>query len=360
MATTVRNDDDPRRIATVVAVRFSALGDVAMTIPVVYALCRTYPRLRVVMVTKKATAGLFVNRPDNLVVEGIDLHTDYSGPTAMLRLWRDLRRRYGFLFLADLHDVLRTKLLRAIARFSPVRVAVIDKGRAAKAALIGSSISHPRPLQSSFGRYADVFARLGFPVADEGGEKFTTITDPAAPTADISAVAPAKLPGERWIAIAPFAAHTSKIYPAELMTRVIELLGATPGVRLFFFGAGEAEQSRIEEWIAGNPRAISLAGRRLGFATELELLSRMDAALTMDSANMHLALLAGVRTVSLWGATHPCFGFGGWKADAALQLGVELDCRPCSVFGNATCRRGDMACFRLIDPRSVVDRLLGQ
>ncbi|MDE6176671.1 MAG: glycosyltransferase family 9 protein, partial [Paramuribaculum sp.] len=343
-----RSSDTRPRKACIIT-RFSALGDVAMTIPAVYGICRSNPSTQFVMVTKAAVAPLMMNRPENLAVEGIDLKNDYRGPLAMWRLWRYLSGRYDIASFADLHDVLRTKLLRAAAKLGGTATAAIIKDRRTKKRLIGTSTEHPATLPTTIERYADVFRRLGFAPA----EKFTTLFE-GQPLADISAITPEKRQGERWIAIAPFAAHPSKIYPRELMSSVVARLAALDNVRLFFFGAGAEERDRIRVWTERHRCSISLAEQRLGFPVELELLRRMDAVVTMDSANMHLAALAGAPVVSLWGATHPCFGFGGWQQPGSRRLGADLECRPCSVFGNKPCRRADMLCFRRIPPADVV------
>lgn len=333
----------------IVAVRFSALGDVALTLPVLYDICRNNPSQRFVMLTKQAVTGLFVNPPANLEVIGVDLVNDYRGATGMMRLMASLRRRFHIVAFADLHSVLRTRLLSMMARLHGARVATINKGRRDKKRLLGRSLFNPSTLTSTSDRYREVFSRLGL----TGTGDFTTIGE-GIPHADISSITAEKRPGERWIAIAPFAAHLPKIYPADLMKEVVDSLATLPDVRLFFFGAGEKENEQINNWCAPHANATSLAGRRLGFATELELLRRMDVMLSMDSANLHLATLAGAPTVTIWGATHPCFGFAGNNPDPARQLGVALECRPCSVFGNKPCRRGDLKCLRSISPQQVV------
>ena len=95
-----------------------------------------------------------------------------------------------------------------------------------------------------------------------------------------------------------------------------------------------------------------------GLNEELILISHLDVMISMDSANMHLASLVGTRVVSVWGATHPYCGFLGWnqKEEDAVQ-NTELECRPCSVFGNKPCHRGDFECMNSISPNAIIERL---
>ncbi|MEG0191459.1 MAG: glycosyltransferase family 9 protein, partial [Lachnospiraceae bacterium] len=85
--------------------------------------------------------------------------------------------------------------------------------------------------------------------------------------------------------------------------------------------------------------------------------SYLDVMLSMDSANMHLASLVGIPVVSVWGATHPYAGFMGWKQQPDHTVQVDLSCRPCSVYGQKPCFRGDYACLMQITPRQVIEKI---
>ena len=86
-------------------------------------------------------------------------------------------------------------------------------------------------------------------------------------------------------------------------------------------------------------------------------MSYIDVMVSMDSANMHLASLVGTTVVSVWGATHPYAGFMGWNQKEENAVQVTLPCRPCSIFGNKPCRRGDYACLRQIEPSDIIQKI---
>jgi ADP-heptose:LPS heptosyltransferase len=86
-------------------------------------------------------------------------------------------------------------------------------------------------------------------------------------------------------------------------------------------------------------------------------MSHLNAMISMDSANMHLASLVGVPVVSVWGATHPYAGFMGWKQSPVNAVQLDMPCRPCSVFGQKPCRRKDGACLRGIMPERVIEKV---
>lgn len=163
--------------------------------------------------------------------------------------------------------------------------------------------------------------------------------------------------GEKWIGIAPFAAHKGKIYPLEKMERVIELLlEREPNCRIFLFGGGAEERELLTQWESRHDRCTcALLG---SLYNELVLMSHLDTMVSMDSANMHLASLTGTRVVSVWGATHPFAGFMGWNQSPADAVQTTLPCRPCSIFGNKPCLHGDFPCLNSITPEEIVERVL--
>ncbi len=346
--------NNPRGLRSVLIARFSALGDVAMTIPVVYSACRCYPDIRFTFLTRKSMTSIFVNPPANLTVVGVNLEQEYKGVAGLYRLYCEMRRTMDFDGFIDLHDVLRTKILGAICRLHGIPVAVINKGRRGKRALTRRYHKILLPLQSTRARYRQVFHKIGLPVES----RFDGLFDsrPVAPES-YAKICPPKKPGEVWIGIAPFAKHEGKIYPLNQMEEVVIALTKAPGVRLFFFGGGEREAQILNAWAEKYDGCISLAGKRYGFPTELSLVSCLDVMVSMDSANMHLASLVNTPVVSVWGATHPYCGFKGWRQREDDMVQLPMTCRPCSVFGNKPCYRGDYLCLRGIAPKLILDRI---
>ena len=104
------------------------------------------------------------------------------------------------------------------------------------------------------------------------------------------------------------------------------------------------------------PRVKSVVGK-YALDNELALISQLDVLLCMDSANMHFASLVGTRVISIWGATHPYAGFYGYHQDSGDVIQENLPCRPCSVFGQKPCLRGDWACMTLITPERIVEKV---
>ncbi len=333
--------------------RFSALGDVAMTLPSVYDACTANPDVEFYYLTRHHPAQVFINRPANLTMAAVNLD-NYKGVGGMWRLAKALRKRYGITDYVDLHDVLRTKLLRLFMRMAGVKVSRLDKGRKAKKELTRPNNKVLVQLKPMPERYRDVFYRAGISLANDfdtlwGKEKGNP--------ADFAAVTGPKQPGEYWMAVAPFAKHQGKIYPIDNLDRVVAHLDKKPGCKIFVFGFGEKESGVIEKLRSRYGNVVNMASANLGIAAELSLLSHCDVMLSMDSANMHLASLVGLRTVSVWGATHPYTGFLGWRQRTRDVVQLDMTCRPCSVFGDRPCLRGDYHCLAGITPKMVIDKI---
>ena len=334
----------------VLVMRLSALGDVAMTIPVLYPACRANPDTRFVMITKAWPASMFHDRPDNLMVVGIDVNKEYKGLFGLIKLASHLRKQYDIDAVADLHSVMRTWIIGAWMKLCGIPVARLDKQRARRKALINHKSDEP--VTPTHDRYRQVFQQLGIEVPDD----FTRLYD--GKPLPVSPIVLDKEPGQRWIAISPFSAHEGKVYPLKLMEQVIAQLSKRDNYWIFLMGGGKAEKIALRAIARNNERVISMAEIKHGFTDEYALFGKCDLMLTMDSANMHLASLMGLKAITIWGATAPACGFLGYGQDSGIDIQLDMDCRPCSIYGERDCRYGDYRCLARITPEQVVERVV--
>lgn len=331
-------------------VRFSALGDVAMTVPVIDSLAKQYPDLSITMLSKGFVAPLFAHMPQNVHFKGVNLN-DYKGLGGLYRLYKELKQEQ-FDAIADIHDVLRTKVLRCFFSLARVKTAHIDKGRNEKKALCRNKDKRLVQLKTSFQRYADVFQSLGFPVKMQ----FQSIFENKKGDVGLFDQLAKPTENQQWIGIAPFATHKGKILPIETTAEVIDLLCQDHRNHLFLFGGGQQEIDQLNALAEGKSQVTVVAGQ-LKMAGELALMSHLHVMVSMDSANMHLASLVGTPVVSVWGATHPFAGFMGWGQSDSRAVQKDLACRPCSIFGNKPCLRGDYACLTSLSAQEIVSKV---
>ena len=322
-----------------------------MAVPVLYSFAKRYPMHQLTLLSRENAAPLFSYAPENIHFLGINLNK-YSGVVGLTELYHELQAMH-FDGVADFHDVLRTKYLRLAFHAGGVPTASIDKGRSDRRALTRKHDKKAEQLTDSFERYALVLAELGYPFEIHFQSIFST-QRPALP-AEITKVT--GLREGNWVGIAPFAQHEGKIYPLDLMEQVIALLDSRRDMHIFLFGAGEKEKEWCLKCQNKFSNVLSLVGS-FHLEKELLLMSHLDAMVSMDSANMHLASLVNTPVVSLWGATHPYAGFAGLQPKGSIILQKSLDCRPCSIFGTKPCFKSNYECLRAITPQEVVDAIL--
>ena len=139
---------------TYLIIRFSTIGNVAMTVPVVASLSRRYPNDRFIIAGKKDLGAMFASMP-NVVFHEVDNHLDWHG---VGELWRELKDQVDSVI--DLQDVRRTRVLDLLMQLSGKRVTKVHYGRLRKQLItqFGWSL---RPLPSEFERYRDTFRRAG-------------------------------------------------------------------------------------------------------------------------------------------------------------------------------------------------------
>lgn len=326
-----------------------------MAVPVVWALATQYPDIRVTVLSKSFARTLFEDLAPNVNFMEADLNTEYHGVKGLNALYRRLVAKQ-FTKVADLHNVLRSDYLRMRFNLGRYRVEHIDKHRRQRRKLVSYKNKVRQQLPSSFENYAEVFKRLGYPIDIS---KFHSIFPEEGGNINLlPAIFGPKKSFEQWIGIAPFAAHRGKIYPIQKMLEVLILLTQRyPKARLFLFGRGQEEEKVFSEWTSEIPQAVFAGAHLENMYQELILMSHLDVMISMDSANMHMASLVETPVVSIWGATHPVAGFMGWRQNPDNAVQVNLDCRPCSIYGNKPCLRGDYACLNNITPEMIVEKV---
>jgi ADP-heptose:LPS heptosyltransferase len=307
------------------------LGDVAMTLPVIYSLAEQYPQLQITVLTRPFFKRIFLNAPSNVEVRT----TTAKSVGEVVGLARRLSRE-GFDAVADFHDVLRSRVMRMVFRLRGLKVATIDKQRRHRRQLTDKKT---REFQMSYiSRYADVLRRLGLPLASLTFKSLLPESE------------------RRGVGIAPFARYATKTYPAELMQQVARRL-TDAGHQVYLFGSRGHEAEMLEQWREANPVLTVVAGT-MTIEEELAAMSRLQVMLAMDSANMHLASLVATPVVSVWGSTIPQCGFMGYGQSVDNAVWLDLPCQPCSVAGLERCPKSTLECLCALSPERVAERVL--
>lgn len=326
------------------------MGDVAMTVPVLRALVLQHPETKITVVSRPSFQAFFADIP-NVNFFGVDLNQRHKGFFGLLRLFFDLRKLEIDL-VADLHNVLRSKVVRILFALSGKKVAATDKGRAEKKALTSLTNKVFAPLKPMAERHVDTFQQLGFSI---------DITHPKFPEKAVLSEEFISFTGtknQNWIGIAPFAHYESKVYPQDLMQHVIDALAENKNNYLFLFGGGATEIQKLQQLQNKHDNVIVVAGK-LAFEAEIQLISNLDVMLSMDSGNSHIAAMLGVKAITLWGATHPYAGFKPFNQPDAFCLTADrtqYPLLPTSIYGNKKVKGYDEV-MRTILPSQVVEKI---
>lgn len=339
--------------------RFSAMGDVALLVPVVKSFVSANPEVELTIATRPKFAPLFEGM-ERVVVFSADVDKMYTGIFGMFRLCKRLLQDGPYELVIDMHDHIRTKLLRFFFKLFGGRVVVFEKGRNEKKLFIKKAISAPLKLPHTVERYRLAFERAGFsfPILDP--PYFEQKESRQAVLNWIGFDEPdAKL---KWIGVAPFAMHKSKIWPIENYKLLFELLIAkeASNIKFLLFGGGEHEILFFDSLKKQFPKHVEVVAGKLKLRQEIALMQCLDVMLCVDSSNMHMAALANVPLLSIWGGTHTDLGFGPFKKGKESVIEIErkeLPCRPCSVYGSKTCYIGDFPCLVRISPAHVFERV---
>lgn len=324
----------------ILIIRLSALGDVAISAPLIKEYASKNPDIKFTMVSVKLMEPFFKG-VKNLHFVSINLKQDGS-------FWKVVKFAKSLLKLkptavADIHNVLRSRIIRYYLLLHGIPCKVIHKNRARRRELTKRNNKNLSPMNSSQRNYEDVLVALKL-------KDLNFANTPVAPKKKVNT-------GVRQIGIAPFAKHKGKCWPLEYMEQVVAILSKDLNHKIILFGGGTEEERILMGWEQKYSNTHSVVGKYT-LEQELEVINGLDVMVSMDSANMHFASFVRTPVVSVWGATHPSAGFYGWGQNPANAVQAEMPCRPCSIYGSKECRRGDYACLWEVKPQDVISKIM--
>ena len=322
-----------------------------MCVPVLRSFVKQNPEIKITILSRAFLKPLFKGL-HNVDFFTADVDGKHKGVFGLYRLYKELKllRIDG---VADIHNVLRSKVVRFCFAFSQKKIVVIDKGRTEKKALTRSKHKVFKQLKTSHERYADVFRKLGF-ILDLSNPEFSKKEELV--NFPFSTL---KEKDIKWLGIAPFAQYQSKMYPLDLIEKVISGLVDLKQFRLFLFGGGKKELEILENLSLKFDNVTNVAGK-VKLKDELNLIAHLDCMVSMDSANSHLSAMQGVQTITLWGVTHPYAGFAPFNQPFEQMILPDLTMYPnipCSIYGNKVCK-GYEDIMRSIPPEKVIDKII--
>ncbi len=326
---------------------FSSISNVAAIVPQLSGLVNDYPQHEFIVLSRSFLCPLFDKLP-RVTFVGADIRGMHKGLAGVYRLFKQLYSMKPDVVL-DMQCSWRTKMITFLFALLRTKTIKIGFARTEQKRLIAKGAKKHHPIPTIFDRQARLYAKIGLKINDS----FCKLYKP-----NVEQIAKIKeLYGEKqgcWIGVAPFSIARGKILPFRKMKNVIAHFDKQPNIKIFLFGAGEMENELLSDWqsLYSNVYAVHT---NLQLEDELTLMNYLDVMVCMDSANMHLASLMGVKVVSIWGATHPYSGFLGWKQSMDNCVGVDFSCRPCTAHSDRKCKYGDYRCLESLHSSKIIE-----
>lgn len=323
----------------VLVIRFSSIGDIILTSPVLRCLKQQVPGVEVHFLTKKSFGPLVEHSP---YVDRVHVLEDSLGD-AIRRLKPE---RYDLV--VDLHHNLRTlrvkRALGATAKSFP-------KLNREKWLLVNFKIDK-LPGIHIVDRYMDTVAHLGVRNDGQGLDLFIP------PACEVHAVSLPETHRKGYIALCIGGGHATKRLPRH---RLVELAGKLHGPVVIIGGPEDKAIGRAIADAVG-ARAYDATGRYdlMGSAS---LIRQASGVIAHDSGAMHVASAFRKNLVSIWGNTVPQFGMGPYIPQHPERAHISevngLNCRPCSKLGYDRCPKGHFRCMELQDLHRVAAQVNG-
>ncbi len=321
----------------ILVLRFSSIGDIVLTTPVVRALARQLPGAEVHFATKPAYRGLLEANP---YVARVHL---LGG--SLRELVQQLKAE-KFDYVVDLHHNLRTLL---ITRQLAIKSSSFDKLNWQKWLLVNTKIDR-LPRVHIVARYLAAAAPLGVHDDGQGLDYFI----PADQEIDLASLPAPFAAG--YVAVAIGAQHATKRLPLEKLVELCQRLAPRPVILLggpedapvaqAIIAAATSSENKV---LISAPDAHSLIENgcgRYSLHQSASLLRQAELVVSHDTGLMHIAAAFGRPIVSIWGNTVPEFGMYPFRTEYKVLEVAGLSCRPCSKIGFDKCPQGHFRCMR--------------
>lgn len=282
----------------ILVLRFSGMGNVALIVPVLRSFVAEHQDVEVTIVTRPRFSPFFAGI-ERVIVFDADIDHKFKGFFGIRQLFRALVLKKNYDLVIDLHDHVRTIILRNLFKLFGKRVVVFDKAKEKKT-VGGKGNKNTETSPNTLARYHAAFEKAGF--------NFKLLQPPyLLPTEESKKIIEAWFEkkglakNERWIGLAPFAKDKSKIWPVANYPKVIDLVLRKTPVKFFLYGGGDEEIQYFEDLQLLFPEQLVIVAGRLKLPQEITLMHHLNLMVCVDSPNRHLAELSSTQVLTIPG-----------------------------------------------------------
>lgn len=330
----------------ILVIRFSSIGDIVLTTPVVRCIKKEYPRAELHYLTKKQFQGIVESNP--YIVKVHLLEGDIQ--PIVLGLLKE-----KFDYVIDLHNNLRTRYVRALLRQafnSRVESFKVNKLNIRKWLLTRFKMKI-MPDQSIVDRYFATVKEINVKNDGQGLDYFIP---------ELEEIKKDDLPMSHslgFVACAIGGQHETKKMPVEKWKQLCSQL-PFPIVLL----GGKEDVAAAEEIRKVDEVKVYSACGKFSLHESADIVKRARFVIAHDTGLMHIAAAFKKPIISIWGNTvpelgmYPYYGYNNLKSNIAPQSFImeqQLGCRPCSKIGYAKCPKGHFKCMQNQDISKIVD-----
>ncbi|WP_299255825.1 glycosyltransferase family 9 protein [uncultured Cytophaga sp.] len=309
----------------ILILRFSSIGDIVLTTPVVRCLKEQVSGVEVHYATKSAFKNIVSNNP---YIDKVHI-LDHSTNALITEL-----KNEQFDIIIDLHKNLRTK---KIIWSLGVKSYSFNKLNIRKWLFVNWKLK-TMPDKHIVDRYMETLIPLGVHNDEKGLDYFI-------PEKDVVALAdlPAAFQTENYVAIAIGAQHATKRLPIEKLKELVQKI-TLPIVLL----GGKDDSPMAEELVASYPSKSLILNTcgKYNLNQSASIVQQAAYLYTHDTGLMHIAAAFKKRIVSIWGNTVPEFGMYPYKTEYVAWQVENLPCRPCSKIGYNSCPKKHFKCMK--------------
>jgi len=320
--------------------RFSSIGDIVLTSPVIRCLKKKYPDAEIHYATKQSFRSIVDHNP---YISKIHLLGDSFSDLAS-----ELKKE-KFDYIIDLHNNQRTFLIKlhlGAKSFS------FNKLNFEKWLMVNFKINR-LPQKHIVDRYLETCKFLGIENDGEGLDYFITKEDEV----DLKT-----LPVEfqnGYVVWVIGAKQNTKKFPAEKIINTINQLNQP--VVLLGGKEDETDGAKIKSLITNHQSPIFNAAGIFSLNQSASLVQQAKLVVSNDTGLMHIAAAFKKPIISLWGNTIPEFGMSPYYGNHQIRnLKFEiqnLDCRPCSKLGYNACPKGHLKCMNILDENAIANSI---
>jgi len=323
----------------VLFIRFSSLGDVLLTTPIIRTFRIHFSNAEIHFLTKSQFSQLLENNPN------VDNILRFNPTTeTMLQLIIRLQKEH-YTYIIDLHGKLRSGLIK---QFVNGKTYTYDKKHAYRKKLLKDHSLEP--IASTVDLYASVLTSFDIELKSRKLDLYLPKNSEA-----ITGIFLPNMNRKLIVTISPGASWFTKQYPAEYYKALIKMIVERYDVHIVLIGTEDEKELTFELAKTADNNITDLGGRTSLMETAV-IIDRSDVFISGDCGPMHMAAALGKPQIALFGPTHPILGFSPIN-DNAVVLSVDAECSPCSLHGQQQCPFGHFNCMKEIRPERVFSEI---